>query len=63
MQVILSCRFSFDPSTKLGLDVASCLITRYLLQLQGVVSFLGEALIAVNARCHVFTGRIFLCRI
>ncbi|KAK1395289.1 hypothetical protein POM88_014345 [Heracleum sosnowskyi] len=22
-------RFSFDPSTKLGLDVASCLVTRY----------------------------------
>jgi hypothetical protein len=35
MQVIWSCRFSFDPNTKLGLDVASCLITRYLLQLQG----------------------------
>jgi hypothetical protein len=23
-------RFSFDPSTKLGLDVASCLVTRYI---------------------------------
>lgn len=34
MQVIWSCRFSFDPTTKLGLDVASCLITRYILRLQ-----------------------------
>lgn len=27
------CRFSFDPNLKLGLDVASCLITRYLVKL------------------------------
>ena len=48
-------RFSFDPTAKLGLDVASCIITRYFSSLL-VLCSRQEALVDVNGHCATKLG-------
>ena len=51
MQVIWPCRFSFDPNTKLGLDVASVSSQGIFSKCKGLISYLGESLY-INFEWH-----------